>query len=685
MRKFKYILILPFLLFYIISVGQLPLQFGDAVTTHSPFSGGIVVRTIKTSNTSTAPLGTNWNTASMTPVGTKPANWNATNWKSATLGNVFGLALDQNSNPNIYVSSTQVYGGGINQNRKIWRLDGTSGANSLVFDFNNPSGIGNVVSAKSLGNVKYSKFGAVENMYASDFNTGEIHRLTGNSSTALLWAISSSFAPKFGGSLVNTNWVPYGIAVRKVSGSSKLFYAKMNITAMNSTFEIWSVDLNPVGDFIPGSELQQFLPIIAGNPRTPIADLAFTEDGKKLLIGQQTWTNFTGSLGAHQSMVIELENIPLNSNTWVSSGNNFPSGFSAKNCVGGVSYSNNALRTASTFGCDLSVYFTADAINFSPDVYGLQGMVSTGGTLTNSIWIDEDDNLSFQDKAKLGDVEIYKNPNACSSCKCGEWESISLGDNGSWWTNSSAPAAPLPSLSFNQGTSTGVLFPHYNCEGKCKANFTYNLINANGTSQALTGNTSLDLGQGAIKNLPCGNYFIMISPTCGDLKCPPIRIPLVIVCPPPCLDCKGNASVTAHGNPIYQNGMVSGNFAINNSNPVSEVRFMVEEFRLISSNGNENCILCKNTPKTWGSIQSAALSSISPSFSNAITIDNREAVFNNGGILSMPGNLAFSLALPQTTGLECCKVKAEICVKIIIRDVNCCEKEILKCFTVDLN
>ncbi len=337
MKNLKYILILiTFLLFNIESFGQLPLQFGDGVITHNP--NGPVLRVIHTSNTALAPLGSNW----VSPP--KPVNNFYPNWNSNTLGNIFGITLDQNLSPNIYVSSTQVHGGGSNFERKVWRIDGITGSNTLVFDFNNPSGSGVVTSSKSLGNVKYYKFGTIENMYVSDFNTGEIHRLTGNSNTTLLWNNASSIIPKFGSSIANPNWVPYGIAIRKTSSINKLYYAKLNTTAMSGTFEIWSVDLNAVGDFVLGTETLLVLPI--GVPKTPIADIAFTEDGKKMLIGQQTWGSINSSLGAHNSKVIEFENLPFNSNNWISSANNFPSGsVGGNNCLGGVSYSSNILKT----------------------------------------------------------------------------------------------------------------------------------------------------------------------------------------------------------------------------------------------------------------------------------------------------------------------------------------------------
>ena len=133
----------------------------------------------------------------------------------------------------------------------------------------------------------------------------------------------------------------------------------------------------------------------------------------------------------------------------VNSGNSFPSGGTltgSKNCVGGVSYSNNVLLKDKEYDCDKSVYFTTDAIQLSsPSVYGVQGMYSTGGSLANSIWIDADDVYSSQDKTQLGDVEIYKKPNVCTPpCDCGQWENIALSSNANWWNPSSSPTPPTP-------------------------------------------------------------------------------------------------------------------------------------------------------------------------------------------------------------------------------------------------
>jgi hypothetical protein len=134
---------------------------------------------------------------------------------------------------------------------------------------------------------------------------------------------------------------------------------------------------------------------------------------------------------------------------------------------------------------------------------------------------------------------------------------------------------------------------------------------------------------------------------------------------------------------------VTGSFTLTASLPVTEVRMLVDEFRLTTTTGNDNCQLCKNKPQTWASINAANLSGVTSQtvVTPALGNDVREFVFNNGTntMFNLAGNTVnFTLGVPGITGLNCCKLKAEVCIKFIIRDVNCCEREVLKCFTFDL-
>jgi len=699
--KTKYLLLL---LLTINAHAQLPLQYGDAVVTHSRVnntasSNAIVVRTIKSSNTSTAPLGVNWNTATMVPSSTKPVNWNAPNWTYNNLGAVFGITLDTQPNPNIYVSNNQIHSGSQTNGSKVWRLNGTTGAHTLVYNFNNNN--------KSLGNLKYKKIGGIDNIYVSNFDNGNIERLTGNTSTATPWAIQPAFNPKFGLAVDDPDFVPYGLAIRNMAGNTfRLYYAKISLVAPYRTNEIWSVALDLSGNILAPTEQQEVIDVSLLNTYayTVIADIAFTNDGNKMLLGQQTLkSGFT--LFAHSSAVVEL--VFAGGNNWINSPNTFPAGknhppFSIfeTSCTGGISYSDNVLQgTSNQFSCDTTVAFSSDFIYWSDpppyrNVYGVQFMSTIpGNTRSNSIIIDQDDAITSggnNDKSQLGDIEVYKNPQACSPpCNCGMWDSIDYMQNNNWWVNTNNTMPPLPVLTYNKGQVSGILFTHYTCSGNCNATFDYSLINSSGNVLLERENvTTIELiSQNGFNKLDCGSYAINITPKCGNSICEPVQIPLVIVCPPECIDCGGNAKVETVGNPVYSNGMLNVNLTLANDKPVSEVRVLVEEFRITSANGNENCILCKNTPKTWGSVQTASLSGVNVALSNIPTIDNREIVFNNNGLINLnpTGSLVLNLAMPNQTGLDCCTIKVELCLKVIIRDIFCCEKEVLKCFTFELN
>jgi hypothetical protein len=739
---YKITFVITFLLISNLCWAQLPLQFGDGVITHSPDSytasgpstSPAVLRVVHTANTSSAPLGATWN------IPTKPANDFYPNWNVNTLGYIFGITLDQNNNPNIYVSSTQIYSSSTVNQRKIWRINGNTGANSLVYDFNNITGMGTVTSKKSLGNLKYLKLGVVENIYVSDWETGTIQRVTGNTTTASLWSVQNDFNPLFGKSIKDKAEMPYGIALRKMaSGAYRLYYAKVSTNNNSNNFgaygnnEIWFVDLDPSGGFIAGTETNANIPNINRPPGSwggysgsgisyncstlpVIADIAFTSDGKKMLVGQQTWGNF-GILAPHNSEVKEFIDL---SGTWANAPNLFPAGIftgitcstpaASKNSVGGVSYSSNILQKSGTsFACDTTVWFTADYINIGSGntVYGLQGMNANGGasnSSTNAIWIDADDNLAFYDKTFLGDVEIYKNPASCAPpCECGTWNSIGINRDTKWWVNDATAghlASPVPTLTFNQGQSTGVIFPNYNCNGNCNTTFNYQIVKIDGTIAGNWTTNSLDLGQDVIKNLPCGNYTIVITPHCGSNTCPPLQIRLIIVCPPPCPTCNSETTIKTDTKPVITiaNNIgnanpistINANLVITNSITVTQVRVLVDEFRVYSATGNENCLLCKNPPKAWGSFQAGTLSGVTlqTALNNALTHDIRELVFNNGVNTTFslsPGKpFNFTLALPGVTGLDCCNLKVDICLKFTIRDINCCEKEVLKCFTFNL-
>jgi hypothetical protein len=677
-------LILPILILLVFNAkAQLPLMQGDAVVTHSQNNGGtggsLVVRVIKTSNTTTAPLGSNWNTATMTTPcpgpGVKPNNWYPTSpsyWTQGTLGNVFGITLDNQPAPNIYVSSTQIYSGSNQNASKVWRLNGSTGANTLVFNFAN--------TTRSLGNLKYLQTPTAENIYVSNWDNGNIERLTGISAGVLPWSHQTPFNPKFGLPADNPKYLPYGLAVRNMGANNyRLYYAKISLSSPFSTNEIWSVNLNPSGNFLPSSEQKEIFPTAALTSyiNTVISDIAFSEDGKKMLVGQQTFNSF-GSLCAHRSNVAEFITQAIDHN-WNASPNLFHagagSGFSSScggaggdwNSVGGVTYSNNILKGAqSSLKCESTVWFTSDAIVFGPCfAYGIQGMNANGGALNavgNSVIVDEDDYTVSLDKMQLGDVEVYKKPLNCNPCSCGSWQggpvlntqeipwqylidytpdvlqkrapenkgpiSAKLMVDGNL-IESRIDALPtiglglaLPKvypIQFVQGNVSGVINATYLCTGNCGATYSWDITD-NATTTVVASGTTLPIDLAQYNSaLKCGKYTLTIKAKCGTSDCGSLVIPITIICEPPSC-CKDQITITKTGSELvavpniptpaqpYSYGGLT--FTINTTAAMSEVRVSVEDFNL--SAGSPNCLVCNSRSVNWGNILSATLNSVIP-------------------------------------------------------------------------
>ena len=201
-----------------------------------------------------------------------------------------------------------------------------------------------------------------------------------------------------------------------------------------------------------------------------------------------------------------------------------------------------------------------------------------------------------------------------------------------------------------------------------------------------------------------GNYCVTHYLIKNGVVCRSCSMCFNVVCsqPTPCT-CAGDVTINqGQVNVITQTNIGNLNpvstattsFTLIATQPISEIRVLIDEFRITTSTGNENCILCRNKPQTWANINTGNLTGVilqplvSPAtFPPTLEKDIRELVFNNGAgsFFNLSGNtLNLTLGVPGVTGLNCCTLKAEVCIKFIIRDVNCCEKEILKCFSFNL-
>jgi hypothetical protein len=746
--------------------GQLPLGQGSIVITHSGQTwvnqhglnncvtnnirdNVFVVSILNTANTSAIPTSTTpfnrwtWTPFPTTAANPKPAWFNHPTWIESNLGRIFGLTLDKCGN--IFVSNTSIRNGegaAVNVKDQILRIDGISGNITPVFNF---SGSNNNLG---VGNIKYFTVGTTEYMVATWWEDNSINILKNNGTCAApAWVLHNRF-------VVNNTalGIPYGVAFRNIGGAMKIFFGTIKTPAAVSM--IYSIQLNSSVQFT-GTPLTE-ITINNNNPNNtsnfswlasvcvspafvPVSDISFSQDFSKILVGQQSLC-CTYQISAHNSAVLEFQ---FNGTAWPATTARLPTGNTAgspgrsgTNAAGGVSYWNNILFTNginpaggpnnNALSCDTTALYTSDAIYVGPPnsvngnaqnynnpagnvhVYGFQGLPSRNSFPTFdaayafSLKVDSDDNFNQFDKWSLGDIEAFNLPLNCNPqpiCDCGKWDSIALNQS-PWWSAANGPVPP--SLTFNLGQVSGVLFPSYTCSPpNCAATYAYSITSATGANTILTASAggSLNLNQPALTNLPCGSYWLNITSTCGNIKCPPIRIALVINCPPVC-NCEGTVTISdlnnlqvvtqsniSNPNPV---STMTGSFNLSSSVPVTEVRMLIDELRIVPSTGNANCLLCRNKPQTWASINSASLAGVGNQtlISATITNDVREFIFGNGtnSTFSLSGNvLNFNLGVPGVTGLNCCTLKAEVCIKFIFRDVKCCEREVLKCFTFNIN
>ncbi len=242
-------------------------------------------------------MNTNWDTWNPLVRYHGPTN----NWNATNLGEVYGIALDLKGN--IYVASSAIYnyipvGWGIGGEPSIYKIDGITG-NISVFntttlpnqkDVNLGSTLGG--HEPGFGNICYNPIHNV--FYVSNFEDGAIYVLdasTGNT-------IGTLFDPVPGDT--RNGFEPVGDRVFGLGFNlrdEKLYYSVWNIDGFNKPTsgeknEIRVVDVKTDGTIDGGTEtLVQQIPLLSTfgrNFSNPIADIAFSADGNKMLLGERT-------------------------------------------------------------------------------------------------------------------------------------------------------------------------------------------------------------------------------------------------------------------------------------------------------------------------------------------------------------------------------------------------------------
>ncbi len=375
------------------------------------------------------------------------------------IGQVFGVALDNAPNPNIYATSTSVLGlqivtpdsdgDGVPERVNtgqaaatfmdgqfgtalgggpgtVWRIDGTTGQVSVFADIAF-DGVAN--SGPGLGNIAFDP--AHYQFYVSDLDTGMIHRLdlSGNDlgtfdhglegrAVAGLPAVAMNPANRMditSAAFDATNPGTWGLAdeQRRVWGLA--YYKGRLYYAVAGGSQIWSVGIAVDGSFAADAQIEiQSVP--GGNP---VSDILFTPQGRMVLAQRG------GILGSHdysayhqpkQNRVLRYQR-DLSGN-WIEEPDEYAIGFPVnhRNASGGVG-----------LACDGTLWSTGDALRNDP---ALAAQLSAGGPLAfhglqgnskslvrpfnvppwSSWFIDYNGQPANEtDAGHVGDVEVYRN------------------------------------------------------------------------------------------------------------------------------------------------------------------------------------------------------------------------------------------------------------------------------------
>jgi len=240
---------------------------------------------------------------------------------AAQIGQVFGVAVDDNSQPDIYAAATSAYGlpivapgtdgrpqhirvgapnaafmpglwGPQGGPGSIWKIDGATGAVSL---FATVTTNGRANSGAALGGVAYDPDS--KSLYVADRETGLIHRFGANGSD--LGAYDHGVTGRAAQGLPPVPWTSqqplditsaqfdssqpatwnYAVPERRIFGLAvyqhRLYYA------VADSLQIWSVGLNPDGSFANDAVIEFAVPPSTGP--TEISKITFDEQGRMFL------------------------------------------------------------------------------------------------------------------------------------------------------------------------------------------------------------------------------------------------------------------------------------------------------------------------------------------------------------------------------------------------------------------
>ncbi|MEE2681871.1 MAG: hypothetical protein VX641_05810 [Planctomycetota bacterium] len=333
-----------------------------------------------------------------------PPTYQHPDWTRDKLGTVFGCAIGGDGT--MYVSATSIFFldtiGSLGGPGSIYRLDGTTGAPSELISLPNQFAQG----YPSLGNIAFECNRNI--LFASNFDDGLVWSIDPVSGTPVdtYRHVDGLVMGPAGDPNDAPGYAPLGARVWAVQPvGDRLYYSvwveDMGRPDANRNNEVWSVGIDALGQFVPGTRQFEFSSPDIDSQKSqgtnPIADLAQGPDCC-LYAAERTMVSDTNS-GSHDSRLLVA--CPGASGGWVIDDAAYTIGQIPDSAAGGV---------AVDFIDGGSVWATADAALFGGTsgqyAYGIQGTPRPGGDYSSSVQIDLDLDVNGQDKGQIGSLEI---------------------------------------------------------------------------------------------------------------------------------------------------------------------------------------------------------------------------------------------------------------------------------------
>ncbi|MEL6943212.1 MAG: hypothetical protein AAFO82_11140, partial [Bacteroidota bacterium] len=369
---------------------------------------------------SVAPVGADWNDPALGA--TKVVDVHPLDWNLDSIGQVFGIAIDNKSNPDgdIFLAATDLYrldgpwlvgAFGPAGSGGIYKTPGNDLNNTTVFvgTTSIPSSpcalIGNNLipntntlandaanRGNSIGNIAYDEYN--NQLFATNTEDGRIYRIdmTGN--------ILSIYDPFTTGTdvpgIINPSERLWGIGVFEENGVVKVYFARERSGTNDS--EIWSIALDGFGEFLgtvnttcimQGPEILEIT--VPSNGEEKVTDIAFSKSCKMLLAER----------GApHNARVREYNLISTN---W-DGPKQYIIGLGGDSSAGGIDYGYVDDGDDTMAGCDSMIWATGNYLQAGSGqlIYGMQGIKDGCNDLANygntDLFIDFDQNYVSQEK-----------------------------------------------------------------------------------------------------------------------------------------------------------------------------------------------------------------------------------------------------------------------------------------------